>query len=183
MEISGSSINQPVAFFSKNTGNNINMAIDNDNRPYLSNVFSPELNEQIINKKHTKSIKRKRNSKRLNTIDTEYLPDESMENPITPQVNADNNFFIASEESHFKRNIKKAVSYFLENIPLINYFYLKRKKNNIEKTVETLKNINQNVDELLNTTIPYGEESELYSSIAKNLTDAANVLCKSKKDL
>ena len=64
MEISNNSLNQPVSFYTKNTGNNINMAIDGENHLYQSNVFSAEINEQIINKKTAKPIKSKKRNKR-----------------------------------------------------------------------------------------------------------------------
>ncbi len=180
MEISNNSLNQPVSFYTKNTGNNINMAIDGENHLYQSNVFSAEINEQIINKKTAKPIKRKKRNKRLNTIDTDYLPDEALEENEDKKEEA-NNFFIDSQNNKVRRNIKRAWEYFIENTPLINYFFLKKKKENIQKAVETLTDISQNVDELMNTSIPYGEEKNLYSDIAKNLTEAANILCEAQK--
>lgn len=183
MDISPNSLNQPVSFFTKNTGNNINMAIEGgENHLYGANVFSPELNEQLNAKNHTKPIKKRRKSKRLNTIDTDYLPDEALDEPVHIQED-ENNFFITSENNKIQKNIKKAFEYFLENTPLINYFFLKARKQKIQMTVQTLNDINQNVDELLNTAVPYGEESKIYTDIAKNLTDAASILGKAKKGL
>lgn len=182
MEISGNSFNQPVTFIPKNTGNNINTIIDSENFSYVNNVFSPELNEQLSNKNQTKPIRKKRKNRRLNTIDSDYLPDEAVDETQQPSKD-EGNFFLMPEESKIKQNIKKAAEYILENIPLINYWYLNKRKVKIKKTIEELTDINQNVDELLNTAIPYGEEKELYSSIAKNLTDAANILGRAKKEL
>lgn len=180
MEISSNNINQPVSFYTKNTGNTINMAIDNENYLYQSNVFSAEINEQIINKKTSKTIKRKRRSKRLNTIDTDYLPDEVIEDNDVKKEDT-NNFFIDTPSNKIRKNIKKTIAFFIENTPLINYFFLKQKKEKIQKAVETLSDISQNVDELMNTSIPYGEEKKLYSDIAKNLTAAANIIGKAQK--
>lgn len=180
MEISGNSYNQPVNFYTKNTGNNINMAIDNENHLYQSNIFAPEFAARETLKNSTIPIRKKRKSKRLNTIDTDYLPDEATDEVV--KENADN-FFITEEKSKIKENFKKAVEHFFTATPLINYFFLKQKQQKIQKTIETLNDINQNVDELLNSAVPYGEEKTLYQDIAKNLTDAANLLGKANKEL
>ena len=180
MEIN-SGLNQPVTFFTKNTGNSINTIVDNENYPSFStNVFTAELNEKRLN--NAQKIKRRRKSKRLNTIDSDYLPDEAIVENIENQDDS-NNFFLAPEENKFKKNFKKAINYLFENIPLVNYIYLRRKTAKIQKTVEELNDITQNVDELLNTAVPYGEEKELYSSFAKNLTDAATIMGRAQKNI
>ena len=176
MEIPSNNINQPVSFFTKNTGNTINMAID-DNRFYQSNIFSPELNEQLLNnKKNVKPAFKKRKSKRLNTMDSEFIADFAGTEDVLSQENG--NFFVSSASK-----LKKASEYMLVKIPLLNYFYLKKKRNDLQKTVELLNGISQNVDDLLNTISPYGEEKELYSSYEKNLSDAANAIGKAVKGL
>lgn len=180
MEISGSSYNQPVNFYTKNTGNNINMAIDSENHLYQSNIFAPEFAGKENIKKTTIPMRKRRKSKRLNTIDTDYLADEAVEE--IRKENADN-FFITEEKNQMKENLKKAIEHFLTATPLVNYFFLKQKKQKIQKTVETLSDISQNVDELLNSAVPYGEEKTLYQDIAKKLTDAANLLGKANKEL
>ena len=180
MEISGNSINQPVNFYPKNTGNTINMAIDGENHFYQSNIFAPEFGAINSKKNITIPIRKKRKSKRLNTIDTDYLPDEIIEE--SSKEDADN-FFIAEEKNNIKESLKKIIEHFLTATPLINYFFLKKKHQKIQKTVETLSDISQNVDELLNSAVPYGEERTVYQDIAKNLTDAANLLGKANKEL
>ena len=180
MEISGNSINQPVNFYPKNTGNTINMAIDGENHLYQSNIFAPEFVAIESKKNITIPIRKKRKSKRLNTIDTDYLPDEVIEESTN---NKADNFFISEEKSQKKNNLKKAVEHFFISTPLFNYFFLKRKHQKIQKTVEKLSDISQNVDELLNSAVPYGEETAVYRDIAKNLTDAANILGKANKEI
>ena len=176
MEISNS-LNQPVTFYTKNTGNSINMAIDEDNSLMPVNVFSNELNKNITAKKSSKTTRKKRKNKRLNTIDSEYFMDESITiNEI--ETKDDNNFFINTEQNKIKNNIKKIWENFTENTPLINYFFLKEKKLKIQKTVQTLNDISKNVDELINTSVPYGEEKTVYSDIAKNLTEASKIMNK-----
>ena len=179
MEISGNSLNQPVNFYPKNTGNTINMAIDGENHFYQSNIFAPEFAAMQNKKNVTIPIRKKRKSKRLNTMDTDYLPDEVIDET---KEKADN-FFIAEEKKQKKENFKKAIEYFLTSTPLINYFFLRKKHQKIQRTVETLSDISQNVDELLNSAVPYGEEKTVYQDIAKNLTDAANLLGKANKEL
>ncbi len=182
MEISGSSLNQPVNFYTKNTGNTINMAIDNENSFSMSNIFASEITPKQVTKNQTSPLKKKRKSRRLNTIDTDYLPDEVEETPLSNKVESEN-FFIVKEENSIGDRMKKAFNFFITSTPLINYFFLKQKKQKIAHTVATLNDINQNVDELLNTTVPFGEESNIYTDIAKNLTDAASLLGKVGKNI
>lgn len=180
MEIN-SGLNQPVTFFTKNTGNSINTVVDNENYPSFStNVFAAELNEKRLNQ--AQKIKKRRKNKRLNTIDSEYLQDDAIPESVVEHEDA-NNFFLTSDENKIKKNFKKAITYLFENIPLINYIYLRKKTVKIQKTVEELNDITQNVDELLNSTVPYGEEKELYTSIAKNLTDAATIMGRAQKNI
>ena len=173
MEISANEYNNPVNFYPKNTGNKINMAIESENHTYSTNVFSPEFLQTKPAK--IQNPKRKRKSKRLNAIDNEYLPEEIEENAVQQ---TDNNIFISKNNGKIKNIIKKI----LIKTPFINYFFLKKKTKKIQETVKSLNNINQNVDELLNTAIPYGETGEIYDNLAKNLTNAANILGKANKD-
>lgn len=174
MEISSNSLNQPVNFYSKNTGNTINTAINDDNHLYASNIFASEISA----KEQPKTQKKKRKSKRLNTMDSDYLPDEAQ----VSDVKKADNFFLETEKPNICVRFKKAMSYFFSVTPIINYFFLKEKTKKIQKTVETLNDINQNVDDLLNSAVPYGEETALYTDIAKNLTDAATILGKANKE-
>ena len=180
MEISSNSINQPVNFYTKNTGNTINMAIDEDNRILNGNIFASELGITST-KPINKPSKRKRKNKRLNTYDTDYLPDEA-EEPEIKEAEKDN-FFISSQAENIINKTKKRLYYIVSITPLINYFILRNKTNKIKKTVEKLTEINQDVDELLNTKVPYGEESKLYTDIAENLTNAANIIGKANRNI
>lgn len=179
MEIS-SGLNQPVNFYTRNTGNNIKMAVDNENQLLQSNIFAPEFGARETEKKITNPIKKKRKSKRLNTMDTDYLPDESSSNG---EISTSDNFFVEKEQNPIFENIKKGFEFFFTKTPLVNYFFLKQKKQRIQKTVESLNDITQNVDELMNTTVPYGEETNLYHDIARNLTNAANIIGKANKEM
>ena len=65
---------------------------------------------------------------------------------------------------------------------MVNYSFLKNKTKKIQHAVETLNDITQDVDEMLNTAVPYGENQEVYNKIAKNLIDAAGIIGKANKD-
>ena len=179
MEISNG-INQPVNFYSRNTGNNIKMVIDNDNQLYQSNIFASEHLSREAEKKVTNPVRKKRKSKRFNAMDTDYLPDEVQD---VKQVEPSQNFFVEKEPNPIWQNIKKGFEFFFTKTPLVNYFFLKQKKQRIQRTVESLNDITQNVDELMNTTVPYGEETSLYHDIARNLTNAANIIGKANKEM
>lgn len=180
MEISANSINQPVNFYSKTAPNMTNNIIEGENRLYGENIFVAE-NPFALNNSQ-KNEKKRRKSKRLNTLDTDYLPDESY---VEEKVSADNNFFLEDESKNkkIKDGFLKSLDYVLKEIPVVNYFFLRKRKQNIQDTVKKLNNINQNVDELLSTTTPYGESNTMYSDIAKNLTEAADILGQAKKNL
>ncbi len=175
MEISGS-INQPVNFYTKNTENKLNTYFEGENRLYQETNFASEFNNEKITVP-VKKLKKHRKNKRLNTYDSDYLPDE-----ITDSEQMENNFFIEHDKNDFFKNLKKDAKNILNNTPLINYFYLKDKEQKIAKTVKELNNISQNVDELINTTVPFGENSDIYSDIAKNLTNAVNIIGEANKN-
>ena len=181
MDISSNSLNQPVSFYQKNTGNTINMAIESENKQYASNIFMGEhaLRENI--KQISLHPKKKRKNKRLNTMDNDYFPDE----PIAENVNNTevNNSFIENKKEYIINRIKKSLSQFAAATPLINYFFLKQQTKKIQKTVAELNNITQNVDDMLNSAVPYGEEKALYTDIAQNLTNAANIIGKVNKEI
>ncbi|MBQ4122867.1 hypothetical protein IJD44_03985 [bacterium] len=181
MDIS-SSLNQPVGFYTKSTGNTINTALSSEGQSVVSNVFSAEINEQIIKRKNIKQDKRIRKSKRLNTMDSDYLPDEAIDEESLLFENEEN-IFVSYDEKKPVNRIKKVFKYFFENMPLLNYFFLKKKKFRIEKAVMTLHDISRNVDEMLNTAVPYGEENVLYSNIARNLNEAATIIVNANKDM
>lgn len=178
MEISNG-LNQPVSFYNKNTGNSINTVINDDNHLYNGNIFSPEIALKEESKLVTRPIKKKRKSKRLNTMDSDYLPDETTS---PSKVDAENGNFFLEEKTSLWTRLKKSMEHFFTVTPLVNYFFLKEKTKKIQETVQTLNDISQNVDDLMNTTVPYGEQDALYTDIAKNLTNAAGILGKANKE-
>ncbi len=180
MEISNG-LNQPVSFYNKNTGNSINTTINEDNHLYSSNVFAPEIALKETVKAMTRSASKKKNNKRLNTLDSDYLPDESVQSVSKEQDSI--NFFVEKEKPNFRTKFRKSIEHFLMVTPLVNYFFLKQKTKKIQQTVATLNDINQNVDEIMTSVVPYGEEASLYIDLAKNLTNAASILGKANKDI
>jgi 6-pyruvoyl-tetrahydropterin synthase len=159
------------------------MAIDTDNLPINANIFAPEFITEKIQNNTKKTLKKRRKNKRLNTLDSEYLPDEAEETENENKQENIDNFFIENKKNSLAENLKKAIEHFISSTPLINYFFMKERKTKIEKTVETLAGINQNVDELMNTAVPYGEAAKVYRDIAYNLTTAANIIGKTSNKL
>lgn len=178
MEIN--SFNQPVNFYTKNTGNNINTVI-NEQNTFSSNFFSSEINKEKVN---TNSIKpqKKRKSKRLNIVDNEYLLDEVIETNNT-ESNEENNFFAEQKKTNFIERFKKLTDFMFTSVPLINYFSLKDKQKRIQKTIKKLNDISQDVDDILTSTVPYGEESIVYDNITKNISNFANVVGEANKNI
>ncbi len=180
MEISANGLNQPVNFYQKNTGNTINMAIDEDVRAYQTNIFAPEHASTASNTTGNIRSKGKRKNKKLNATDSEFFAVSETENPAVKEESSEN-FFIVSEDT-FKR-FKKKLSNCVSSIPLLNYFILKKRTQKLQNTVSQLSDIKENVDEMINAVVAQGEEEELYSDIAKNLTAAANIIGEANKDL
>ncbi len=179
MDIS-SSLNRAVNMYGTSTANNLNLPIENENKIHGSNIFSSEYAVKEAAKPQVPIQRKKKKNKRLNTIDTDFLPDEAVENPIEE---AHVNFFIEKKTNPIVQKIKKSLDYFFTSTPLINYFYLKHKEQKIHNTIETLNDIMQNADELINTPVPFGENSNVYNKIAQNLTNAASVISKANKEL
>ena len=166
-------LNQPVSFYNKNTGNNVNTVINEENT-YSSNFFVSDMKLKE-NAKATNPTKRKRKNKRLNLLDSEYLPDEALDEAI--EKDSENNFFKQKENP-----ISKTFKFIFTSIPLINYFYLKNKSKEIKKAVETLNNLSQDVDDLITSPIPYGESKNTYTNIANNLNNVASLINETNKN-
>ena len=180
MDIS-TGLNRPVNMYTTSTGNNLNLAVESENKVYGSNIFSSEFAAKEVKKNTTSPVKKKRKNKRLNTIDSDFFPDEASETETSEITSS--NFFIEKKENPALQKLKKITEKFLTSTPLVNYFYLRHKGQKIHQTVETLNDIIQNADELINAAVPYGENSKVYSNIAQNLTNAAIVIGKVNKEL
>lgn len=181
MDISNG-LNQPVSFVSKNTGNNINTVFANDNQIVSSSAFFVDANSSFSKKNVSKPHRKSLRGKRLNITDGEYLPDDVPEESVNGLGNEEN-IFLIYEERKLLNKLKKLFDRFMKKTPLINYFFLQKKKTKIQETVVSLQNISQNVDELITAVVPYGEEKVLYGSIAEKLNEAANIVGKANKEL
>ena len=182
MDISANSYNQPVSFYNKNMSNNIGLLHEMNTTEIMGGNTAVSEKNRIEAEKNTFGIhKRKRKNKRLNTYDFDYLPDEVDEEEAVHKE--PENIFIKKQENQIINRLTKSIKYFMENTPLINYFFLKKTKIKIQKTVEQLNNINQNVDEMMNTSMPYGENQQIYDKITQNLTAAVEIIGKANKEL
>ena len=178
MDISGG-LNRPVNIYGASTGNNISIASETENKLYGANILSSEFIIKEAEKVTTKPQKRRKKTGRLNTIDTNFLPDEISENE---EHETELNFFVENTKTKIITKIKTFIEYLLKSLPIINCVYLKRKSEKIQQTVEELTDIMQNADELINASVPYGESGKIYKNIAQNLTDAAIVIGKANKE-
>lgn len=167
-------LNQPVSFYNKNTGNSINTIINEENT-YSSNFFVSDIKLKEASKTSSSTTKRKKKNKRLNLLDTDFLPDEALVEAI--EKDSENNFFKPKENA-----FNKAFKFIFTSIPLINYFYLKNKSKEIKKAVDKLNDLSQDVDDLITSQIPYGEDKNTYTDIAKNLTNVASLISESNKN-
>ena len=178
MEIGGNNLSEPVRFYTKNTENLIKRNVETADISQTPNIFAGKITIKEKAKLVTSPIKKKRKSKRLNVLDTEYISDDRIEQ------NQEENLATAKKENTPKISLKKISNFIFTKIPLINYFFLKNKKKEIQTTVEKLNGINQDIDDLMASSVPFGEDKKYYDDIANNLTSAANILGKreSKKD-
>ena len=72
MDISNG-VTRPVNLFNTSVGNNINLALESENKIYTGNISSSEIPIQKTNKNFSNNYKKKKKNKRLNTIDTDFF--------------------------------------------------------------------------------------------------------------
>ena len=149
--------------------------VENTDISKKPNIFSGEHEIKEKAKLVTSPIKKKRKSKRLNVLDTEYISDDRIEQ------NSEENIFTTKKETKKGTSINKILNFVFTKIPIINYVFLKNKKKEIQTTVEKLNGINQDIDELMASSVPFGEDKKYYDDIANNLTSAANIIGKSER--
>ena len=76
MEINGNNLSEPVRFYTKNTENLIKRNVENTDISQIPNIFAGEIEIKEKAKVVTSHIKKKRKSKRLNVLDTEYISED-----------------------------------------------------------------------------------------------------------
>ena len=92
-------LNQPVSFYNKNTGNNVNTVINEENT-YSSNFFVSDMKLKEASKTTNPTTKKRKKNKRLNLLDSEYLPEDALDEAI--EKDSENNFFKQKENVYFE---------------------------------------------------------------------------------
>ncbi len=138
------------------------------------NVFSSITTTAPIsnNSKHFPRVKR------LNSMDNEFLFNEG-KNIEADTLNKSNSFNVF----HLVNRASVAFKGFLEKMPVIGYFVTKEKRAKIKETLDSLNAINNDVDSLLKTSVPYGEQSGVYEVITENIMKANNIHAQMQKDI
>ena len=177
MDIIGG-LSQPVNFYTKNTGNNINTSVSEENTVFSSDIFASKPPE--ISQKTKIPRKRKNGKNRLYINDNDYLPDE-IDEEQSPQTSEDN-FFISQSKPPIYTTIKKSIEHFFSVTPIFNYFYLKKKSKQIGKTLDLLNNLTQDVDDIINSPVPYGEANTAYNNITNKIKNAVSIITETKRN-
>lgn len=144
------------------------------------NVFSsgvPKATNPVRVDKKPSSMK-----KRLNIFDNQYL--QSEEN-ISESVNfqGKNKIIIRSDFNQLLASMKVVFKGVLEKVPVVNYFVLKEKQDKIKETINRLNSINNDVDELINSSVPFGEIPDKYKILSENLMKANNINSQIRKEI
>lgn len=125
--------------------------------------------------------KKKKANNRFNISDNEFL-DETNYVPPVEQPQTENLFAVQSQPTILD-NVSKSIKGAMKYVPVLNSIILKGKSIKLQKTLNGLNEINRNVDDIITTSMPYGEEDIRYSEITKNLSDASTLLEQAKKDI
>lgn len=142
------------------------------------NVFSNSVSKNINQQKNEKSTN---TIKRLNIFDNYFLQDGQV-----PEENSKNSqlkkSFISSDSKQVFKSMQVAFKGVLERVPVINYFVLRDKQNKIKETIKTLSTINNDMDELIRLSYPYGE-SDKYKMLSETIIKANNIHSRIKKEI
>lgn len=121
--------------------------------------------------------------KRLNIFDNSFLQNEQNMVDATKKNEA-NNSIVKSDFNQILKSIRVVFRGILEKVPVVNYFALKEKQNKIKETINTLNSINNDVDELINLSVPsYGELSDKYKILTDSLIKANNINSQIRKEI
>lgn len=157
-----------------------NLAIDEIELDLSSkqNVFSNSIPKNINQQKNEKKTN---TIKRLNVFDNYFLqdkqpPEENLKN------NQSNKFFISSDFKQVFKSLQVVFKGTLEKVPVVNYFVLRDKQNRIKETIKTLSTINNDMDELISLSYPYGE-SDKYKMLSETIIKANNIHSKIRKEI
>jgi len=151
-----------------------NSVVDQFNVDFNSkpNLFS-SAHSQSVASPFGESPKKKKKSKRLNAYDSELLyQEEAIKVDLTGK----------SSGNVMGRSFVSLMKAFGSRLPVVSYFLLKDKKNKIKSTINTLNSINDSVDEIVNTSSPYGE-TDKYDVLWQKIMEANNVNSKFNDEL
>lgn len=152
-----------------------NSVIDEFNVDFSSkpNLFSSVHGQNMVSPFGERTTPKKKKSKRLNAYDNELLYQEE-----AVKINLDKNY----SKNVLGKSFKSLMKAFGSRLPVVNYFLMKDKKNRIKNTLNTLNSITDSVDEILNTSSPYGE-TDKYDTLWQKLMEAKNINSKLNDEL
>lgn len=144
------------------------------------NVFSQ------VSSKATDPVKVEKKTnfkKRLNVFDNSFL--QNGQNMVdVSKINEGNNSIVKPDFHQILKSMKVVFRGIMEKVPVVNYFSLKEKQNKIKETINTLNSINNDVDELINLSVPsYGELADKYKFLSENLIKANNINSQIRKEI
>lgn len=143
------------------------------------NVFSKVSSKNIA---LVKSEKKTNPIKRLNIFDNYFLQNEQIVTGVSKNEEP-NKSLVKPDANQILRSMKVVFRGILEKIPVMNYFVLKEKQNKIKETIMSLDSLNNEVDELINLSVPYGETSDKYKILSENLMKANNINSQIRKEI
>ena len=137
------------------------------------NLFSGVHAQNVASPFGEQSSRKKSKSKRLNAYDSELLyQEEAIKVDLADK----------SSKSIMGKSFTSLLKAFGSRLPIVNYFLLKDKKNKIKRTLDTLNSINDSVDEIINTSSPYGE-TDKYDALWQKIMEANNINSKFNNEL
>lgn len=143
------------------------------------NVFS-QIPAKVSNP--VKQEKKANPIKRLNVFDNHFLQDSEDISGLSPDTDAKKPL-PKSDFEHLLVSINNVLNNILVKIPVVNYFVLKERQNKLKENIKSLNSINSDVDELINLSVPYGEQSEKYRALSENLMRANNINSQIRKEI
>lgn len=137
------------------------------------NLFSGVHTQSVASPFGEQSSKKITKSKRLNAYDSELLyQEEAIKVDLADKT----------PKNIMGKSFSSLLLAFGSRLPIVNYFLLKDKKNKIKRTLDTLNSINDSVDEIINTSSPYGE-TDKYDALWQKIMEANNINSKFNNEL
>ncbi len=137
------------------------------------NVFSKVHSVPIYNQ-----TPKRPKSKRINAMDSQLFFNE-----IDNKANDHADKLQTNNFEQFTKTLGVAFRGLLTKLPVINYFVMKDKHDRLKQTISNLNSINSNVDEMMKTSMPYGEQAEVYKVLTENIMKANNIHSQIQKEI